>query len=201
MKKEIEIDVDGVLANLDGSYAPYIMDIIPDYTEEKYITGWDMPLIQENYPEAFKRIKDLWVNPEFIRNLEAYPNVDIALNKLYSGVSDYADIVIHTHIRGSDAVCKARYDWINKIVDRAGIDCKIEISTDDTKKSRKNSFIVVEDNVNNLKRSSAENKILIRCSHNRDYNLNDVGEFRRGFIFESFYDSVPTMINVVKGVY
>ena len=186
MKKEVEIDVDGVLANLDGSYAPYIMDIIPDYTEEKYITGWDMPLIQKNYPEAFKRIQNLWVDPIFIENLEMYPNVDVALSKLYSEISDFADIVIHTHIRGSEDVYKARYNWI---------------STDDTKKSRKNSFIVIEDNVNNLKRSSAENKVLIRCSHNRSFNLNDIGDYRRGFIFESFYASVPTMINVVKGVY
>lgn len=201
MKKEVEIDVDGVLANLDGSYAPYIMDIIPDYTEEKYITGWDMPLIQKNYPEAFKRIQNLWVDPIFIENLEMYPNVDVALSKLYSEISDFADIVIHTHIRGSEDVYKARYNWIQKLMEISGIDGKIEISTDDTKKSRKNSFIVIEDNVNNLKRSSAENKVLIRCSHNRSFNLNDIGDYRRGFIFESFYDSVPTMINVVKGVY
>lgn len=35
VKKKIEIDVDGVLANMDGSYAEYVKDIIPDFSEEK----------------------------------------------------------------------------------------------------------------------------------------------------------------------
>ena len=48
---DIEVDVDGVLANMDGNYTPYVKHIIPDFTEEKYITEWSMPQVAKDYPE------------------------------------------------------------------------------------------------------------------------------------------------------
>ena len=56
-KPEIEIDCDGVLANMDGAYNPYVKDIIPDFCEEKYIKEWNMPHVEAEYPEAFSRIQ------------------------------------------------------------------------------------------------------------------------------------------------
>lgn len=200
-KREIEIDVDGVLANLDGAYYPYICDIIPDYTEEKYITGWDMPLIQENYPEAFKRILALWDNPIFIYNLKPFIGVELGLNKLYREIKDDAEIVIHTHIRGEDDVYKARYNWIEDLMKRSKIQGKIEISRGVSKDTRKNSFIVVEDNPMNLVKSNAENKFLIRQAHNREFDLRDVGVYKNGFIKPDFYSCVPDIVKCIRGEY
>ena len=56
----VEVDTDGVLADMDGSYGPYITDIIPDFSEEKYIRGWPMPIIRDKYPNAHDIIKALW---------------------------------------------------------------------------------------------------------------------------------------------
>ena len=56
-RRIIEIDTDGVLANMDGGYEPYLKRLIPDFTEEKYIDNWGMPKVQEICPEAFNVVQ------------------------------------------------------------------------------------------------------------------------------------------------
>ncbi len=198
-KANIEIDVDGVLANMDGSYAEYVSDLIPDFSEEKYITEWNMPYVEQNFPEAFERISSLWTNPSFIRGLSRYPKVEDGMKKLYSSVKDKAEIIVHTHIFNPGAVFESRKSWLEDLRDDTGVDFIIDICTGSVKKTRTDSKIVIEDNVSNLRKSNAEYKILIRRGHNRKYNENDLGECKKSYVCSSFYDSVD-IVKEILGV-
>ena len=86
-KKNIVFDVDGVFADMDGSYDKYIKHIIPDYSEEKYITDWGMPVVAKNYPEAFKIVQSLWVSADFIGKLNRFPKVVEGLKELDKSIT------------------------------------------------------------------------------------------------------------------
>ena len=79
---EVEIDVDGVLANMDGSYGEYVKDLIPDFSEEKYIVNWNMPEVARDFPEAHKRIIALFSTPEFMRSIPRYEGIVEGLQRL-----------------------------------------------------------------------------------------------------------------------
>ena len=196
-KAEIEIDCDGVLADMDGAYAPYVQDIIPDFSEEKYIREWNMPLVEKEYPEAYERIKKLWIDPLFISSLKRYPGVEDGLRTLYSSVKDVADIILHTHIFNSGPVYDSREKWLKDLRDETNVDFVIDISTGSYKQTRDGTMILVEDNVNNLQRSNADYKILIRRGHNRNYSEKDLGSCKESFVCNSFYDSV----DVIKKIF
>ena len=137
-KPEIEIDCDGVLANMDGAYAPFVKDIIPDFSEEKYIREWNMPHVEAEYPEAFHRIQKLWTNPDFIYNLERYPGVEEGMKKLYNNVKDKAEIVLHTHIFDLGPVYESRAKWLNDLREDTDVDFIIDICTGAKKSIRQN---------------------------------------------------------------
>jgi 5'(3')-deoxyribonucleotidase len=198
VKKKIEIDVDGVLANMDGSYAEYVKDIIPDFSEEKYITEWNMPFVEQNYPEAFKRISSLWDNPTFIRDLPRYPKIEDGMIKLYNSVKGVADIIVHTHIFNPGAVFESRNSWLEDLREDTNVDFMIDICTGSCKKTRTDSYIVIEDNVRNLRNSNADYKILIRRGHNRNYSEKDLGSCKKSFVCNSFYDSVDIVKNILR---
>ena len=189
-KPEIEIDCDGVLANMDGAYNPYVKDIIPDFCEEKYIKEWNMPHVEAEYPEAFSRIQKLWTNPDFIYNLERYQGVEEGMKKLYNKVKDKAEIIVHTHIFEIGPVYESREKWLNDLRKDTDVDFIIDICTGEHKATRRSTKILIEDNVGNLRKSNAEYKIMIRRGHNRNYSEKDLGECKEGFVCNSFYDSV-----------
>lgn len=195
---EIEIDCDGVLANMDGAYAPYVKDIIPDFSEEKYIREWNMPLVAQEYPEAYARIQKLWVDPVFISNLKRYSGVEDGLRNLYSSVKDKADIILHTHIFDTGAVYNSREKWLKDLRKETNVDFVIDISTGSNKGTRKTTDILVEDNVGNMQRSNADYKILIRRGHNRNYTEKDLGTCKQGFVCSSFYDSVDIIKKILR---
>lgn len=197
--KEIEIDVDGVLANMDGEYENYLKDIIPDFTEEKYVTEWNMPFVKENFPKAFERVQRLYRDPEFIYNLKRFPKVEEGLINLGEVVKDKAEIIIHTHIFDIGSVYQSREKWLNDLREETGVDFQIEISTGQKKDTRKNTYIIIEDNVTNLQRSNAKYKFLIRRCHNRSYGVKDIGSCKKGFVCESFYDTVPIIKRILEG--
>ena len=200
MKKQIEIDVDGVLANMDGAYAPYVCDIIPDFSEEKYIKEWNMPLVQKEFPEAFQRIKNLWINPNFIANLDRYPKIVEGLQKLSKIIDKNSEIVIHTHILNPGEVYESRENWLEELREDSGVDFDIEISTGKNKNTRKNSYIIIEDNVGNLKKSNAEYKFLVRRGHNKNYTESDLGNCKKSVVCNSFYDCVKKKKKIYRGV-
>lgn len=198
---QIEVDVDGVLADMDGGYTPYIIDIIPDYTEEKYITGWSMPIVAENYPEAFERVKKLWVDPEYIANLPRYERVTEGMSKLGKFCKNKAKILVHTHLLEDGAVYSSRYNWLKDLQRESKTDFDINISVGPVKKVFDNIKVKIEDCVSNLQKSNADYKFLVRRCHNRDFNESDLGECKGAFVVDSFYDAVQIIedIDELKG--
>ena len=74
----------------------------------------------------------------------------------------------------------------------------IDICTGHCKKTRTDSYIVIEDNVRNLRNSNADYKILIRRGHNRNYSEKDLGTCKKGFVCNSFYDSVDIVKKILR---
>jgi 5'(3')-deoxyribonucleotidase len=186
---EIEIDVDGVLADMDGSYGPYVKHIIPDFSEEKHILNWGVPEIKDKYPEAYQIIKSLWSNPDFVMSLPRYPRVAEAIIKLDKLIKGKGRIVIHTHVFTKE-VHDMRYKWLEILKEETGVDFEIQISLGDKKHKRTNTFILIEDNVNNSKNSSALYKFLIRRGHNRIFNKDALGEANGRYIANDIYEAV-----------
>lgn len=195
----VEIDVDGVLANMDESYGPYIEHIVPNFSEEEHITDWGIPYLQENYPEASKIIRGLYVNPEFIRGLPRYENIEKYLNRIYNVVNSYnGKTVVHTHILSPECE-QPRELWLKELKRDSEVDFEIDICVGAKKKTRVNSLIVVEDNISNLKKSSAPYKILMRRGHNRNYGLNDIGAYEQGYIVEDLSNVANIIEKILQG--
>ena len=70
------------------------------------------------------------------------------------------------------------------------INYTIDISVGNTKKTKSNSKVVIEDSVRNLQRSNADYKFLVRRCHNRNYNENDLGSCKKSYVVDSFFDAV-----------
>jgi 5'(3')-deoxyribonucleotidase len=190
--KIIEIDADGVLINMDGSYTEHVIDIIPDFSEEKYVTDWGFPLLKKEYPEARERIFDLYKNPDFIKSLPRYENVVEGLKKLsflLNFLDDDYKILIHTHMRGKE-VAKARREWLYQLKEDAEVDFDIKISSGIKKDVSISKFCSIEDNIDNLKRSKAKYKILMQRCHNRKYGLEDINIIGEGKIVQNFLEAV-----------
>lgn len=187
---EVEIDVDGVLADMDGSYGEYVKDIIPDFSEEKYIKEWNMPEIARDFPEAHKRIVSLYSTPEFMRNLPRYSGIIEGLQRLYALITPLNGvIVIHTHVK--DYTCSLmRREWLEELRAESGVNFEIDISNGDLKNMRKGSLILIEDNVRNCRVSDAKYKFLVRRGHNRAYNECDLGGCSESYVVDSFLSAV-----------
>ena len=202
MDKIIEIDADGVLIDMDGSYAPYVEHIVPDYTEEKYVTDWGLPLLKEKYPKAHEIIFDLYKNPKFISDLPRYKGVVSSLKALSFFIKflneDYK-MLIHTHMRG-DECAKARREWLEKLKEESKADFQIKISKGMSKEKSQTKFCLIEDNVSHLKRSKAKIKILIRRNHNRKYGLEDINVIEDGKICNSFKEAAIYLETKISGV-
>lgn len=187
---EIEIDVDGVLADMDGNYAQYISDIIPDFTEETHIFEWGIPDIARDFPEAANRITALYSDCNFIRSLPRYPGVEEGIKKLYNLIKPLGGkIVMHTHMR-TDECANVRREWLEELKAETGVDYDIDICVGANKNMRQNSLILIEDSVRNCTTSNAKYKILIRRGHNRKYSESDLGICENSYVFKSFLDSV-----------
>lgn len=187
MTNIVEVDTDGVLANMDGSYGKYIRHIIPDFTEEKYIRGWGMPDVQKNYPEAFEIVKTLWVNPQFLKELPRYNGVEEGM-RIIAQIPTF-DVVVHTHILEEGKASKSRERWLKQLRKDSGVDFDIDICTGETKKTLDNPYVTIEDNIKNLNRSKAKIKFLIRRAHNRDFTVADIINCEKAFVVNSFYDA------------
>lgn len=184
-RRIIEVDTDGVLANMDGGYEPYLRKFIPDFTEEKYIDDWGMPKVQKLCPEAFNVVQGLWKDYDYMRNLKRLPDVEYGFQILNN--LDF-DVVIHTHIF-SDEAATARREWLEDLMIDADTNFDIDICQGAVKSTLENPYITIEDNIKNLNKSNAKIKILIRRCHNRNVKLTDItgGEIR--FICNSFYEA------------
>ena len=69
-----------------------------------------------------------------------------------------------------------------------------------TLEKNKINYIIIEDNVGNLKKSNAEYKFLVRRGHNRNYTESDLGNCKKSFVCNSFYDCVDEIEKIYRGV-
>lgn len=165
MKKKIEIDVDGVLADLlnNAELKAMLADVFPNYNED-CITVYDFANIKESNPIAEKIIRDSFSNPDYMRRLPAYEGVLEGFERLAK--IPELDICIHTLVTGGYDVIKARKEWIEELNRHDAIRYQI----DHHKKTMFNdSYIVIEDAPENLERSNATHKILIAHGYNKQY--------------------------------
>lgn len=190
-KRRVEIDVDGVLANMDGSYEPYLRPFIPDFTEDKYIRQWNMADVGHVSPKALEKIRELWVDPEFLRSLPRFENVVEGLRLLDSIPN--LEIVIHTHIKGNADAIAARYEWIKALEKDVGGNFTIDICAGEFKQMRTDTYYIIEDNVRNLNNSPAKVKFLVRRCHNRAFTVDDIVINQAADVVDSFYEAAKTI--------
>lgn len=183
----VEVDTDGVLANMDGQYGPYIAHLVPDYTEEKYINGWAMPALNDKSPEAGAIVRQLFRTPAFIRSLPRFDGVEEGMNRLTQIPG--AQTIVHTHILTEDAA-EARREWLEELMIDADANFDIDICVGDKKDVLENPYVTIEDNINNLNRSTAKIKFLVRRCHNREFSLSDIVGGDHRYVVDSFYDAV-----------
>ena len=194
---EIEVDVDGVLADMDGSYYEHVKHIIPNFSEEEHILDWGIPNIKEEYPEAYRIIFALFENPKHIRGLKRYPGVNKFIRDLYKLVTRYnGTICIHTHIFTEECAIERR-NWLEDLKQDTNTDFKIDICVGANKGTRSNSLAVIEDNAKNLSLSNSPNKFMINRGHNRNKTSKDVGSYNHFEKFDSVGDELIYRLEVI----
>lgn len=190
---ELELDVDGVLVNMDGSYKPYIEHIIPNFSEEEHILNWGIPEIKESHPEAYDIIFGLYSNPKFIRHLPLYDGIEEDLKLLYNLMQlTNGRLVIHTHIF-NDVCAIERRLYLETLRLKLNIDYDIEISVGDKKQTRTTSYIVIEDNIKNISLSNAPIKILMRRGHNRSFDISSLNAERNKYEVTKLSEVLPIL--------
>lgn len=191
--KILEFDTDGVLADIYTSLTPHLTDIIPDFSEDTHIQNWTMSNIKEEYPLAYTRIMSLFTTPKFIAGLPRYAKVLEALHLLRHALdSREYQVSINTHIMDASCVI-SRDTWLRDLRQDANMDFNIIISQEDIKRMQPDSYILVEDSVENCRRSNATYKFLVRRGHNRGYTEKDLGVCEAAYVVPDFYTAVEIM--------
>ncbi len=197
----IDIDVDGVLADMHNGYFKYIDKFIPNYNEYEYITDWSFTKIKSEYPIAYDVIMELHKNPYFIKSLKRIEGVERSLCELYYNILTNETfkgdrIRFHTHILEEGYLVKARQQWLEELIRDTGINAEIKISVGGSKGILEDTDILIEDNVTNLYNSSAKIKLLIKRGHNQNNTIEDLGQFTYAKKCEDFSDAVSELVKV-----
>ena len=199
-KKTVEIDVDGVLADILGN--DYIKNklktVYPDWSDS-HIKKYDLSDIQEKNLEAYRIIIRSFHDPNLFRLMPAYSGVVEGMRKLLA--DNRISIRIHTLIRGDQEVVAARRTWIEKFMRtveprselREKMDFKYQIDVG-KKVMFKNMDYLIEDCPDNLMASDARNKILIKRSYNEDFALTD----KSLIVAKSFYEAARYIIDRIE---
>lgn len=161
----LEIDADGVFCNnLNNDILKHrLRKAFPNFTEDVLKDYYFEHLKHEN-AAAYNIIHQSFVDADYVRNLPMYDGALEGFQLLLT--LQNADIHIHTLITGDEHVVQARKEWLESI------ECmdKMTYHIDHyTKKMFTNSFIVIEDSPENMERSNAQHKILIKHKYNEHY--------------------------------
>ena len=189
----IEVDVDGVLASIHSAVDPYLQDICPGFRADERAQSYSMDEFDAIDTRLKTTIFSLFNNPEFIGKLPMFPGTLLALTELNQHLELTGDrLLINTLV--CNEVCVApRKDWLDRVVKSAGI--KFEANVGFSKqKEVLNSYVTVEDNIDNLIRSKASIKILIRRGHNRNARVSDFGTVEHLYFCNTFVEAV----NIIK---
>lgn len=166
--KTIEIDVDGVLADLFGNkeLKKMLKNAYPGWKPE-IIKEYNFAHLKTTHPEAYNIILNSFKNASYMRSLPAYHGVEEGFTRLATlAQNTQLDICIHTLIFGGMEVIKARKDWLDDLQLPEHVRYQID---HEEKRMFKGSFVIIEDSPDNLERSNAKHKILISQSYNQKY--------------------------------
>lgn len=167
----VEIDVDGVIANIhNGLNKSVSAKFGIDFNGERDICTWSM---KELDSDVRKFIFSQFNNPDFISgldyldcSLEALILIDILVRKLKGR------LVINTNI---NSPCReAREEWLKTLIKTSGIKAECITESNPVKNMLEDSHVVIEDNADNLRNSTAPYKFLIRRGHNRSVTVEDL---------------------------
>lgn len=194
-RRIIEVDVDGVLANIHQSINPYMQSIYEGFDGDKHIESWGMQELDKLDERLRSSILKLFGEPEFIGNLKEYDGIVDSLKRLDDFCKSRGlQMIINTAVFKGCA--DARIQWLDNLLKKASIDCGVIVSNGGKKKML-NSLVCIEDNVDNLRKSEALIKVLIRRGHNRGYSHKDIGGNSMKLIFSSFNNAVDYIVNNV----
>lgn len=167
----IEVDFDGVLGNTHQHLNSYLSTPASPFDGDKDILSWGM---QEIGLERRNRVLTLFSDPAFMGSVPLFPEAIFGLDILCRlAESANLGLMVHTHVY-SVPVAEARENQLMYIRKTTGIPFDIMVDCGDKKKSV-DSLVIIEDNVDNLRNSSALCKVLIRRGHNRSFMADDIG--------------------------
>lgn len=164
----VEIDVDGVLADLlNNKHIKRRLRLAYPQYSESCLKSYDFSHLKEENPKAYKLIRRAFQDPAYMGKLPVYDGVSEGLDRL---VELDADICIHTLIVGDERVVAVREEWLKDLIKnrkiRYQVDHKIKNMFD-------RSYILIEDSPENLEKSNAVHKIMVRHSYNEWYEVNN----------------------------
>ena len=161
---KIEIDVDGVLADLVDN--PVIRErvrtVYPEYTAS-CITKYDFSDLKETNIDAYNIIFASFKDVEYMSNLPLFDGVIEGLQRLHKLP---VKMHVHTLIKGSMANVRGRESWLDNLTQYAPFEYTVDYL-------KKNMFtdtdILIEDCPANIEASNARIKILIQHNYNKEY--------------------------------
>lgn len=193
----VELDVDGVLANIHCGLNPYVQSILPGFDGDTHIMTYDMQELNKIDVRLRTTIFSLFTDPEFIGSLELFPGTLEALIDLDAHLKSTGDKMGINSLLCSESAMHSRKDWLERVIRAAGIDFKTNVGCS-RQKEVLDSFVTVEDNVDNLIRSTAPIKILIRRGHNRSAKVSDFGACEHMYFCDTFVEAVEIIKRLVK---
>lgn len=161
---KIEIDVDGVLANLVDN--PVILNrvraVYPEYTAAS-VTKYDFSDLKERNEDAYNIIFASFKDVDYMSNLPLFDGVIEGLQRLHCLP---VNMHVHTLIKGSMDNVRGREMWLEKLTNHVPFDYTVDYMQ---KQMFPDTDILIEDCPANIEASNAKLKILILHPYNKDY--------------------------------
>ena len=157
----IELDCDGVMADTYGKMHSRLSAIMPNFSEND-IRDYSMVELSQTNPEAYKAIHAAFRDANYMRSLDPYDGLADGIDLL---LRLNASVCVHTLIVGDHNVVRARKEWLDEHVPH-GVSYQIDHKI---KKMFSGSHILIEDSPENIEKSDATYKILIKHPYNEAY--------------------------------
>lgn len=161
---KVEIDVDGVLANLVDN--PIILErvrsVYPEYSSA-CVTKYDFSDLKEQNEEAYNIIFASFKDVGYMSSLPLFDGVIEGLQRLHN-----LPVAMHVHtlIKGSMDNVRGRERWLDNLANQVSFEYTVDYMK---KQMFSDTDILIEDCPANIEASNAKFKILILHPYNRDY--------------------------------
>ncbi|MNL91106.1 5' nucleotidase, deoxy (Pyrimidine), cytosolic type C protein (NT5C) [compost metagenome] len=191
----IELDVDGVVLDIHNYIGSYVGHLVPNFIGDEQISSWGMSELTAIHPELRGTIFKLFKDPRFMGSIPLFRDTIPSLRALYDLCSIKGlSICFNTNV---DSQCVGvRNNTLDSIIKVTCMEANKVIQCNKDKVML-NSLVCVEDNAENLRKSSAPIKFLIRRGHNRTTTLKDIGKYEKGFIVPSMYHVVLKLTKIL----